>query len=111
MPLADMDRGASHPTFPSPTDLLSMDAVELQSYLDQGKLTSVQLVQAALDQILREDRNGLRLNAMISTAPEGNLLKIATELDRERAEGGTRGPLHGITIIVKVWSPNLYIFT
>lgn len=111
MPSADLDCGAGHLTFPSPTDLLSMDAVELQSCLKQGKLTSVRLVKAALDQIRKEDHNGLNLNSMISIAPEDDLLKIAAELDRERAEGNIRSPLHGITIIVKVRRPNLYIFT
>ncbi|KIN05403.1 hypothetical protein OIDMADRAFT_70515, partial [Oidiodendron maius Zn] len=82
-------------------DLLSMDAVELQSCLKQGKLTSVRLVKAGLDQIRKEDRNGLNLNSMISTAPEDELLKTAAELDSERAEGNIRSPLHGITIIVK----------
>lgn len=94
------------PQFPSPQNLLSVDASELQSYLTQGKLTSVQLVQANLEQIKEQNHHGLKLNAIISTAPEEDVLKIAEELDRERAEGRIRGPLHGITIIVKASSRN-----
>jgi hypothetical protein len=105
---ASMGGVTSQQTFPSPIDLLSMDASELQACLTQKKLTSVQLVRAELEQIRKQDHNGLNLHSMISTAPEEDVLKIAAELDRERAEGCIRGPLHGITIIVKVWSPNLH---
>lgn len=81
-----------------------MTASELQSCLTQKRFTSVQLVRAELEQIQTYDRSGLTLRSMISTPPEEELLKIAAELDRERVEGKVRGPLHGITIIVKVKS-------
>lgn len=71
-----------------------MDASELQACLSQEKLTSVQ--------IRKQDHNGLKLHAMISTPSEEDLVKVAAELDRERKEGKIRGPLHGITTIVKV---------
>ena len=85
-------------------DLLSMDASELQSCLTQKKFTSVQLVQAQLEQIRKHDRVGVNLHAIISTPPEKEVLQLAAELDKERAAGKIRGPLHGITIIVKVSS-------
>lgn len=86
----------------SPVDLLFLDASELQTRLTERKLTSVQLVKAGLEQIRRENHQGLKLNAIISTPPEEEVIKLAEELDREREQGRVRGPLHGITIIVKV---------
>jgi amidase len=44
----------------------------------------------------------LHLNKMISIAPRETLLEAAARLDAERAEGKLRGPLHGITVIIKV---------
>ncbi|KAJ5940868.1 amidase signature enzyme [Penicillium verrucosum] len=85
----------------SPVDLLFLDASELQTRLTERKLTSVQLVKAGLEQIRRENHQGLKLNAIISTPPEEEVIKLAEELDREREQGRVRGPLHGITIIVK----------
>lgn len=60
------------------------------------------LVKLHLDQIEAHNRNGLNLNAVITTAPWGDILALAEQLDRERAEKGMRGPLHGIPILVKV---------
>jgi Asp-tRNA(Asn)/Glu-tRNA(Gln) amidotransferase A subunit family amidase len=36
-------------------------------------------------------------------APESTLIERAKQLDRERLEGHSRGPLHGIPIVLKVW--------
>lgn len=84
------------------TTLLEIDAAGLQKMMQNNELTSVQLVKAVLAQIQAEDRHGARLNAMISVAPEEDLIAQAEQLDSERREGKTRGPLHGIPIIVKV---------
>ena len=69
---------------------------ELQAAMKQGRLTSRELVVQYLTRIaLYEDR----LNAVISINP--NALKEAEQLDRERAQGKVRGPLHGIPIALK----------
>jgi hypothetical protein len=99
---ATMGCAESKPTLPSSLDLLSLDATELQSLFAARKLTSAQLVQACLEQIRKQDQNGLKLNAIIATPPEEDLIKIAKDLDDEREGGNLRGPLHGIPIIVKV---------
>lgn len=93
--------------FPSSLDLLDLDAVELQSLFAADKLTSAQLVKACLEQIRNHDQKGLELHAMIATAPEEDLIKIADDFDRERKAGLIRGPLHGIPIIVKVRDPSI----
>jgi hypothetical protein len=99
---AIMGAGESKHTFPSSLDLLTLDAIELQSLLAAQKLTSAQLVKACLEQIRSQDHKGLELHAMIATPPEQDLIKIADTLDNERKAGLIRGPLHGIPIIVKV---------
>ena len=84
-----------------PIDVLTTTAAQLREKLDSATVTSANLVQLYLDQIHRHNHHGLKLNAMISIAPTNLLLERAAILDRERAMGRTRGPLHGIPIIIK----------
>ncbi|MFL0556986.1 amidase family protein [Paenibacillus barengoltzii] len=72
---------------------------ELQLAMEQGKITSKQLVQMYLDRIDKYDDQGISLQAVLSVNPDA--LSIAEALDQERAEKGPRGPLHGIPILVK----------
>ncbi|KAB5583446.1 amidase signature domain-containing protein [Coniochaeta sp. 2T2.1] len=81
--------------------LLTASAADLQALLRSGHLTSVQLVKACLNQISKYDRSGPTLRAIISTPAEEDILSVADRLDKERAAGKVRGPLHGIPIIVK----------
>ncbi|OAQ96663.1 hypothetical protein LLEC1_01445 [Akanthomyces lecanii] len=73
-------------------------AVELAQLLRRGQITSVQIVEAYLAQI---ELHNPGLNALISRPPRENLLRAAERLDQERKNGKTRGPLHGIPIILK----------
>jgi amidase len=70
--------------------------VELRAALEQKKTTSVALVHDYLQRIA--DCNG-QLHAIIATNPDA--LTEAESLDRERAAGKVRGPLHGIPVIIK----------
>ncbi|KAF2105614.1 amidase signature domain-containing protein [Lophiotrema nucula] len=79
-----------------PFDVLTATAVDLQLLLQQGKLTSVQIVEIYRQHI---EKYNAKLHAIISIS--SNLRTIAADLDHERAEGRVRGPLHGIPIIVK----------
>jgi amidase len=87
---------------PTSFDPLTATAVELQNLLETGVLDSVQIVERYLQQIDKYDRAGPCLNALISVAPRHILLSSAMALDEERAAGHTRGPFHGIPIILKV---------
>src|SRR5262249_45038660 len=69
---------------------------EIQAAMKAHKVTSRELVVQYLTRIaMYEDK----LNAAITINP--NALKEAEELDRERAQGKIRGPLHGIPIALK----------
>jgi amidase len=52
-----------------------------------------------LDRVAKFDKSGPKLNSIIAINPHARAL--ADVLDRERAAGKVRGPLHGLPIIVK----------
>ena len=79
-----------------------MTVPELQERLAASTLTSLQIVAIYLSRIETHQDSGVRLNAMITVALKELVYKRAKELDWERNEGGVKGPLHGIPIIVKV---------
>src|SRR5437667_5684087 len=69
---------------------------EMQKAMKEKRVTSRELVQRYLTRIAMYDD---KLHATVSVNP--NALKEAEELDRERARGKVRGPLHGIPIALK----------
>ena len=71
----------------------------LQAMMAAGELTSEQLTAFYLDRIEAIDQAGPTLNSIIEVNPEA--LDIARALDRERADTGPRGPLHGIPVVLK----------
>ena len=73
--------------------------MELQSAMHDGRLTSARLTDRFLQRVEAYDRSGPRLNAVLEVNPQA--CEIAEALDRERASGGTRGPLHGIPVFLK----------
>ena len=73
--------------------------VQLQEGYREGHFTVKQLVTAYLDRIALIDKQGPGLNSIISLNPDA--LQIAEELDRELKSGKSRGPMHGIPVILK----------
>jgi amidase len=69
---------------------------EIQAAMKAGKLTSRELVVQYLTRIAMYEN---KLHATIAVNP--NAIKEAEQLDRERAQGKIRGPLHGIPIALK----------
>lgn len=72
---------------------------ELQEAMSQGDLTSRDLADRCLGRIAELDRRGPVLRHILETNPDA--LQIAEQLDRERAAGKVRGPLHGIPVLLK----------
>ncbi|KAL2673845.1 hypothetical protein Neosp_012289 [[Neocosmospora] mangrovei] len=84
-----------------PPNLLTATAGDLRRLLDTGDCTSVDLVNLYLEQIAAHNHDGMKLNAMISTASLDRVFEEARALDQERREKGLRSRLHGIPIILK----------
>jgi amidase len=77
-------------------DVVEATIPEMQLAMEEGRVTSRELVEAHLLRIALYEE---RVNAVISI--NANALAEADELDRERAEGRVRGPLHGIPVALK----------
>ncbi len=81
---------------PAPFDVVEASIPEMQTAMREGRTTSRQIVTQYLTRIgLYEDG----LNVAVAINP--NALAQADALDRERAAGRVRGPLHGIPVAVK----------
>ncbi|HET9430014.1 MAG TPA: amidase [Chitinophagaceae bacterium] len=80
-------------------ELNEITVSELQEKMEGGKYSSEQITQLYLTRIEALDKNGPALNSVIEINPDA--LLIAKQMDEERKAGKTRGPLHGIPILVK----------
>src|SRR5580692_421081 len=79
-----------------PFNVVEATIADMRTALEQKRVTSRELVNQYLIRIAIYDH---RLHAAITINP--NALKEAEQLDRERAQGKVRGPLHGIPIALK----------
>jgi amidase len=77
--------------------LTGATVLDIQQLLDDGQLTSEELVTYYVDRIQRYDLDAL--NSVMELNPDA--LAIARQLDQERADGGARGPMHGIPVLLK----------
>src|SRR5215510_5042183 len=83
----------SRPPAKSSFTVVEASIQDMQTAMAEGRVTSHEIVQQYLTRIaLYEDK----LNAIITVNPRA--LEEADLLDRERAQGRLRGPLHGIPI-------------
>jgi amidase len=83
----------------APASILDAGVLEQQAQMRAGKLSAHALVSQYLTRIAAIDKAGPRLRSVIELNPDA--LKIATGLDRERAAGKLRGPLHGVPVLLK----------
>ncbi len=72
---------------------------DLQLALEEGQITSKELVMYYLYRIAKFDQDGPKINSILEINPDA--IFIAEALDHERETKGTRGPLHGIPVLLK----------
>lgn len=87
---------AAPDTESEPFDVVEATIPEMQQAMEEGRITARELVEAHLIRIALHEE---RINATIAVNPQA--LDEADRLDRERAEGQVRGPLHGIPVALK----------
>lgn len=83
----------------APLELEEATIMQLQNEMQTGKLTARSLVENYLSRIEAIDKNGPTVNSVIELNPDA--LSIAAALDEERRTKGSRGPLHGIPLLIK----------
>ncbi len=83
----------------SSPELEEITVAQLQQGLGSSRWTSVQLVEKYLARIDQIDKHGPAINAVIELNPDASA--IAAALDAERKQKGSRGPLHGIPVLIK----------
>jgi amidase len=90
---------AAAPPPAAPFELEEVTAAQLQAGMASGRWTSRRIVEQYLERIAALDRAGPSLHAIIETNPDA--VSLAEALDRERSAGRTRGPLHGVPVLLK----------
>lgn len=87
--------GANSPAL----DITTATIAELQAAMDKGTLTAEKLTQFYLARIEAYDQQGPKLASFLHVNPKA--LDEARALDAERKAKGPRGPLHGVSVVVK----------
>ena len=96
---ASTSAASAHPPADPVDPIEELTLADIGSAFADGRLTSLQLTQAYLARIDKLDRQGPNLRSVIETNPRA--LEIAEKLDAERKTRGSRGPLHGIPVLIK----------
>jgi amidase len=81
------------------TNVEEMSIAEIQAAIKAGRLDAESLVKMYLARIETIDRNGPTLRSVQEINPDA--IPIARALDEERKAGRSRGPLHGIPVLLK----------
>jgi amidase len=80
-------------------DLQTATLEDINKAFDAGALTSEKLTQLYLNRIAAYDKQGPKINAVITLNAEA--LKTAKALDAERKAKGPRSKLHGVPVVLK----------
>ncbi|OQR56281.1 amidase family protein [Bacillus sp. CDB3] len=72
---------------------------DIQKEMEDGQLTSKELVMYYLYRIAKYDQDGPKINSILEINPDA--IFIAEALDHERKTKGVRGLLHGIPVLLK----------
>ena len=98
-PAAPAEADAAPAVNVEPYELDEVSIAELSRRLAAGAETSRSLTTKYLARIESLDRRGPELRSVLEVNPDA--LAMADALDGERRAGKTRGPLHGIPILLK----------
>ncbi len=93
---------APAPEIENPEKDFALDEItidDLQKAFESGQYSSRSVTEKYLARIHQIDKTGPLINSVIELNPEA--LQIADALDQERKSKGSRGPLHGIPILIK----------
>jgi amidase len=80
-------------------ELSTATLADINAAMDAGALSSEKLVGLYLKRIAAYDKNGPKINSVITLNPKA--LEEARALDRERKAKGPRSPLHGVPVMIK----------
>jgi amidase len=80
-------------------ELSEVTIEDLQAEIASGKYTAHSLTEKYLTRIEQVDRKGPAVNSVIELNPDA--MAIADSLDKEHKAKGSRGPLHGIPVLIK----------
>lgn len=92
---AEVPAPAAVPTF----ELEEISISDLQNGMKSGNYTARSIAEKYLTRIDTIDKRGPAINSIIELNPDA--LAAAAAMDKERAAGKVRGPLHGIPILIK----------
>jgi len=80
-------------------ELEELTIADLRAAMESRQLSARRLTEMYIARIEALDRGGPAVNSIMEVNPDA--LAQADALDRERATGSVRGPLHGIPILLK----------
>ena len=84
-----------------PFRLMEASILETQAALEAGTITSEDLVRMYLARIDAYDKQGPKINALTLVNPNALAEARALDLERQTKHKGSRGPLHGIPVLLK----------
>ena len=99
VPVALPALAAPSPANVKPFELEETTIAELQRGIQGGKYSARSITEKYLERIEEVDRRGPAINSVIEVNPDA--VAIAEALDKERKAKGSRGPLHGIPVLIK----------
>jgi len=99
VPAAGADVPNVEQNFRKDFELDEITVDDLQKAFQSGQYSSHSLTEKYLARIAEIDKAGPMVNAVIELNPDA--LQIANALDQERKSKGSRGPLHGIPVLIK----------
>jgi amidase len=95
----EKDKTAASAVTVKPFEFEETTIADLQEAMRSGRHTARSITEAYLERIQNVDKQGPSLNSVIELNPDA--LAMAENLDKERAAGRVRSPLHGIPILIK----------